>query len=66
MIRVTHYTRRARVESIRTGILRVIDDRAYREQLVVNGFENIKRFQVEHIAKQYADLYREIQQNAEK
>lgn len=51
---------------IRRGILRVIEDAAYREQLVANGFENVKRFNVENIAEQYADLYREIHSKSQR
>lgn len=46
--------------SIRAGICRVIQDPAYRDQLVASGFENVKRFQVEAIAAQYAQLYRSV------
>ena len=48
------------VASIRAGICRVIQDSAYRERLVEAGFENVKRFQVETIAAQYANLYRSV------
>lgn len=48
------------VASIRAGIIRVIEDSAYREHLVESGFENVKRFQTETIAAQYASLYRTI------
>jgi len=48
------------VLSIREGILKVIDDDQYREQLIVNGFENCKRFDISIITKQYLDLYTEI------
>jgi glycosyltransferase involved in cell wall biosynthesis len=48
------------VASIRTGICRVIQDSAYRDQLVACGFENVKRFQIEASAAQYAELYRSI------
>ena len=48
------------VESIRTGIIRVISDTAYREQLIQNGFRNVERFRPESIAKQYVALYREL------
>lgn len=47
-------------QSIRNGILKVINDRSYRESLVARGFENVKRFEVTRIAKQYYDLYCEI------
>lgn len=46
--------------SIREGILRVINDADYRNHLVVQGFENVKRFQAETIAAQYAALYRKV------
>ncbi|MBN1394321.1 MAG: glycosyltransferase family 4 protein [Pirellulales bacterium] len=48
------------VADIRKGILRIINDRAYRDELVRRGFENVKRFQPEQIARQYLDLYREL------
>ena len=48
------------VSSIRKGILNVINDSAYREELVKRGFENVKRFQPDNIAEQYADIYYEL------
>jgi glycosyltransferase involved in cell wall biosynthesis len=48
------------VASIRAGICRVIEDPGYREGLVEKGFENVKRFQSEAIAGQYATLYRSV------
>lgn len=48
------------VASIRSGILQVIHDRAYREDLIRRGFDNIRRFQVETVAGQYCRIYREI------
>ncbi len=48
------------VNSIRTGILRIIEDREYRQDLVNRGFENVKRFSPLIIASQYAELYEEI------
>jgi glycosyltransferase involved in cell wall biosynthesis len=51
------------VESIRSGFLRVIQDAAYREQLVARGFENAKRFNHTAIAAQYEDLYRKVAAN---
>jgi glycosyltransferase involved in cell wall biosynthesis len=49
-----------RAESIREGILKVIHDQAYREDLVHKGFENVKRFAPEKISAQYAALYRAL------
>jgi glycosyltransferase involved in cell wall biosynthesis len=48
------------VASIRAGLCRVIEDSAYRRQLVEAGFENVKRFHIESSAAQYATLYRHI------
>ncbi|MGB8194358.1 MAG: glycosyltransferase family 1 protein [Chitinophagaceae bacterium] len=47
------------VASIRAGILRIINDDAYREALVQKGFDNVKRFDAEKIAGEYLELYRE-------
>lgn len=48
------------VESIRQGILRVLEDASYREELVQRGLKNAKRFRTRAIAGQYAALYREL------
>jgi glycosyltransferase involved in cell wall biosynthesis len=46
--------------SIRAGICRVVQDSPYRDHLVESGFENVKRFQIETSAAQYAKLYRSV------
>jgi glycosyltransferase involved in cell wall biosynthesis len=46
------------VNSIRQGILKVIEDDAYREMLIMRGYENLKRFDVNKIAQQYASIYK--------
>ncbi len=50
------------VDSIRAGILKVINDDAYRESLILNGFENRKRFDGQRIAEQYLACYHELSQ----
>jgi glycosyltransferase involved in cell wall biosynthesis len=50
-------------ESIREGVLRVINDRIYRENLIELGFENTKRFDSENIARQYRNLYQMLAPN---
>ena len=45
------------VQSIRAGLLHLIHDETYRERLVLNGLENHKRFSLDKVARQYADLY---------
>lgn len=46
------------LQQIRKGIMRIVEDDAFREALVQKGFENIKRFDPQHIAMQYYDLYK--------
>jgi glycosyltransferase involved in cell wall biosynthesis len=48
------------VESIRAGVLRIIKDKDYREQLVEKGFRNIERFSTEAIAGQYLSCYKKL------
>jgi glycosyltransferase involved in cell wall biosynthesis len=48
------------VSAIREGILKIINDSAYREELVRKGQANIKRFDPQKIALQYLDLYKKI------
>ncbi|MBS1541756.1 MAG: glycosyltransferase family 4 protein [Bacteroidetes bacterium] len=45
------------IESIRSGVERVIEDDLYRDQLISNGFENTKRFNATTIARRYAEIY---------
>lgn len=47
-------------ESIREGILRVIRDAAYREDLVARGLQNVQRFRREEITRQYLELYSRV------
>ncbi len=46
------------VDSIRAGILKVIQDEEYREQLIQNGLKNVLKFRPEIIASQYVELYK--------
>jgi glycosyltransferase involved in cell wall biosynthesis len=52
------------IQDIRKGILRVICDKEYREDLVARGYENVKRFQSRRIAAEYARLYEEVNREA--
>jgi len=47
-------------KAIRAGIERIVDDAGYRNQLIERGFENIKRFRPEVIARQYLALYEAV------
>ena len=48
------------VQSIRAGVIKIINDSRYRGNLIELGLENVKRFRAEAIAAQYADIYREL------
>jgi len=48
------------VGQIRIGILRIIADADYRDQLVERGLRNVVRYSPATISGQYLDLYREI------
>ncbi len=44
-------------ESMREGILKVINDDTYRNELIKKGLVNIRRFEPGEIARQYAEIY---------
>ena len=48
------------IQSIREGFQRIISDDAYRNSLIVNGYENAKRFNTKIIADQFFADYREL------
>lgn len=48
------------VSEIREGILRMISDPGYREQLVERGLRNVARYSPVAISNQYLDLYKRL------
>ena len=48
------------VASIRAGLLRVIEDDAFRGELIERGRRNVRRFDSDAIASLYLDLYRSL------
>lgn len=48
------------IASIRRGVLRVIENAEFREQLVEQGLRNAERFRAPFIASQYGALYEEV------
>lgn len=54
------------VNSIRNGILSVIQERHIREALVLSGIENVSRFAPAAIAEKYRNLYLEILSSPER
>ncbi len=49
-----------KVEEIKLGFQRIINDDEYRLQLIENGFKNIERFSPDKIAKEYISIYEQI------
>jgi glycosyltransferase involved in cell wall biosynthesis len=47
-------------ESIREGILKLIQDQTYREELITRGLENVKQYEIDGVASKYAVLYDKI------
>ena len=45
------------INQIRNGFLHIINDEDYRNRLVRKGYENVKRFSIEHISEQYMNIY---------
>lgn len=48
------------VNEIKNGILELINNDELRDNLIKNGLENVKRFEPQHIANQYKELYKQI------
>ena len=55
-----HFVDPTNITAIRQGILRLIQDDVYRQQLLVAGQQNAQRYSAAHTAVQYATLYREL------
>ena len=51
------------IDSIRDGVLTMINSSTLRSGLVSKGFENIKRFDPEKISERYAEVYNRILNN---
>jgi glycosyltransferase involved in cell wall biosynthesis len=50
------------ISDIRRAIEQVLYDNNYRNKLIYNGLENVKRFNPETVARQYIDLYERIEE----
>lgn len=48
------------IEAIRAGFKKLISDSNYRNQLIANGYRNLKRFDKRNIAEEYFSLYRKV------
>ena len=54
------------VASIKNGLLKIMRDASYRDTLVQNGLKNVKKYSLENVAGQYAQLYRELIQKKQR
>ncbi len=48
------------IDSIRVGILRIINDTSFRESIVQEGYRNLERFSTAAMIEAYANLYRRV------
>lgn len=48
------------VESIRNAYLKGINDKNYRDNIIKRGVENVKKYSLESITKQYFQLYKRV------
>jgi len=48
------------IDEIRNGILKIINDDDYRNELIKNGFENVNRFNINNISEKYFEIYKNI------
>lgn len=48
------------VEDIRNGVLKIINEEDFRNEMIERGYSNVDRFKVETIAAEYAQLYMEL------
>ncbi len=54
------YVNPGEAESIKEGIVKVLENEGFRKELVEKGFGNVKRFDLEFISKQYLEIYRAV------
>lgn len=52
-----------KVNDIRAGLRRLLEDAGLRQQLVAAGYQNVRRYSAEAVAGQYAAVYREVLEN---
>lgn len=48
------------IDEMKKGLLKIIKDEKYRNELIENGYSNCKRFSIETITAEYMKLYSEI------
>jgi len=48
------------IDEIKNAILKLINSKEFRNELIVKGLENVKKYSAQNIAKQYAQLYKKM------
>ena len=48
------------IESIRNTYIRVINDFQYRNDIILKGIDNVKKYSIETVTKQYFELYKTL------
>jgi glycosyltransferase involved in cell wall biosynthesis len=51
------------VDDIRTGILKILNDKEFRDKIINAGFENVKNYSAKSVADAYLKLYKEMLKN---
>ncbi len=46
--------------SIRQGLLKIINDADYRQELIIKGKNNVERFSLDKVAEEYVSIYRQL------
>jgi glycosyltransferase involved in cell wall biosynthesis len=49
------------VQEIKEGVLKIISNEKYRNEIVENGLQNVKRFNINNIVQQYIEIYKKIE-----
>lgn len=55
------YVNPKNVESIRNAYLKILQDEDYRNEIIRQGLENVKRFDAETIAQRYMNIYKNLE-----
>ena len=59
-LNAAHFVNSTDVAAIRAGLLKLIQDEAYRQQLIENGLINARKFTIEKTVDEYAALYQKM------
>ena len=55
-----HYVDPLNEVEIKEGVIKILSDKSYRDDLIKKGYENVKRFEPSVIANQYLEVYQSM------